>query len=63
MDDEITNKDRKVHQIDNERTGSNLQYAKGAPHPETYSKPLKDKIRYVQYIPKEARGTLEDVVN
>ena len=25
--------------------------------------PLLDKIKYVQYIPKEARGTLEDVVN
>lgn len=35
----------------------------GAPPPETYSKPLQDSIRYVQYIPKEARGTIEDVVN
>ena len=37
----------------------------GAPDPkvETYSKPLQDQIRYVQYIPKEAKGTIEDVVN
>ena len=35
----------------------------GAPNPETYSKPLKDQIKYVQYIPKDARGTIEDAVN
>lgn len=39
------------------------QSATGAPRPESYSKPLQDKIRYVQYIPKEARGTIEDAVN
>lgn len=39
------------------------QSATGAPRPETYSKPLQDKIKYVQYIPKDARGTLEDAVN
>ena len=39
------------------------QSATGAPRPETYSKPLQDKIRYVQYIPKEAHATLEDAVN
>ena len=37
--------------------------AVGAPRPETYSQPLQDKIKYVQYIPKDARGTLEDAVN
>ena len=35
----------------------------GAPKVETYSKPLQDNIRYVQYIPKEAKGTIEDAVN
>ena len=58
MTDDLTNKDRKP-----EGRASNFQHANGAPNPETYSKPLKDTIRYVQYIPKEARGTLEDVVN
>ena len=43
------------------RRGS--QSATGAPRPETYSKPLEDAIRYVQYIPKDAHGTLEDAVN
>lgn len=35
----------------------------GAPKVETYSRPLQDKIRYVQYIPKDAKGTIEDAVN
>ena len=34
-----------------------------APDVATYSKPLKDQIKYVQYIPKNAKGTLEDAVN
>ena len=34
-----------------------------APDPSTYSKPLQDKIKYVQYIPKMAKGTIEDAVN
>lgn len=61
MADDLTNKDRKQQQP--EGRNSKFQHINGAPNPETYTKPLKDKIRYVQYIPKEARGTLEDVVN
>ena len=30
---------------------------------ESYSKPLNDKIKYVQYIPKDVRENLEDAVN
>ena len=34
-----------------------------APRVETYSRPLNDTIKYVQYIPKDARGNIEDAVN
>ena len=55
-DDKTTAKDYKVE-------GLTAFYYTGAAKPETYSKPLKDKIRYVQYIPKDAKGTIEDAVN
>ena len=34
-----------------------------APSLNTYTKPLQDNIKYVQYIPKDARGNIEDAVN
>ena len=34
-----------------------------APDVNTYTKPLQDQIKYVQYIPKTAKGTIEDAVN
>ena len=55
--------DEAMQRRDKNFTRRPSQSAGGAPRPETYSKPLQDKIKYVQYIPKEARGTLEDVVN
>lgn len=56
VDDKVMPQEKKIAGGDN--------YARnGAPNPDTYSKPLKDKIRYVQYIPKDARGTIEDAVN
>ena len=36
---------------------------KPAPSPATYTRPLQDNIKYVQYIPKDARGNIEDAVN
>ena len=65
IDDEVTQQqiERAEYQAMQPRQRRASLSAGGAPRPESYSKPLQDKIKYVQYIPKEARGTLEDVVN
>ena len=36
---------------------------RAAPSVASYSRALQDQIKYVQYIPKTAKGTLEDAVN
>ena len=52
---------------DNEPTQMNDSGIKStlgpAPDVNTYTKPLQDQIKYVQYIPKTAKGTIEDAVN